>query len=322
MKVIFHENQLSYRGTSVALYDYADFNEKILGNESIILYDISNENSNDSAIKKFENRFKVLSYNDHSEINEIVAVENADVFYAIKSGERDDVVAKGVKNCIHVVFKVNQPHGDVYAYVSKWLRDEVNKAAPYVPHIIHLPETTVDMRQELGIGKTDKVFGCYGGYDSFDLKFVQRIVKKTARENSNIFFIFMGIADFTYKKLFWEKKWDGANILFLPANSDLEYKSKFVNTCDAMLHARKRGETFGMAIGEFAIKGKTIITYRKSKEKCHIDILQKNALYYSTKSELKEIFLNKELNLNASENYTQFSPENVMQLFNDVFLKK
>ena len=29
MKIIFHENQLCYRGTSNALFDYATYNEEI-----------------------------------------------------------------------------------------------------------------------------------------------------------------------------------------------------------------------------------------------------------------------------------------------------
>lgn len=34
MKILFHEDELNYRGTSIAVYDYADFNERYLGNES------------------------------------------------------------------------------------------------------------------------------------------------------------------------------------------------------------------------------------------------------------------------------------------------
>ena len=38
MKIIaFHDNNLCLRGTTNAMYDYADYNERILGNKSIIL---------------------------------------------------------------------------------------------------------------------------------------------------------------------------------------------------------------------------------------------------------------------------------------------
>ena len=34
--VVFSHNGICLRGTTVAMYDYADYNEKILGNTSII----------------------------------------------------------------------------------------------------------------------------------------------------------------------------------------------------------------------------------------------------------------------------------------------
>ena len=41
MKVLFHTLTLNFRGTAVAVYDYAKYNQEILGNESIICYDAS-----------------------------------------------------------------------------------------------------------------------------------------------------------------------------------------------------------------------------------------------------------------------------------------
>jgi hypothetical protein len=37
------------------------------------------------------------------------------------------------------------------------------------------------------------------------------------------------------------------NILHLPATADGAFKERFIGACDAMLHARSRGETFGLA---------------------------------------------------------------------------
>jgi len=37
MKVAFISNKLTLRGTEIALYNYADYNEKYLNNESIII---------------------------------------------------------------------------------------------------------------------------------------------------------------------------------------------------------------------------------------------------------------------------------------------
>ena len=38
VKIAFWDNCLNERGTTLAIYDYAYYNKKILGNESIIMY--------------------------------------------------------------------------------------------------------------------------------------------------------------------------------------------------------------------------------------------------------------------------------------------
>ncbi|MNY57979.1 hypothetical protein D3C86_1942620 [compost metagenome] len=81
-----------------------------------------------------------------------------------------------------------------------------------------------------------------------------------------------------------------------------------------------RGETFGIAIGEFAIKNVPIITYSKSAEKAHIDILGECAYYYHNKKSLLEI-INSSLKISAKIKYDEFSPEKVMSKFKQVFLK-
>ena len=66
------------------------------------------------------------------------------------------------------------------------------------------------------------------------------------------------------------------NVLFIEGTTDQEQKVAFINTCDVMIHARERGETFGLAIAEFSSQNKPIITYSLSPERCHIDILGNN----------------------------------------------
>lgn len=320
MKILFHENQLSYRGTSVALYDYALYNIEILGNCSVIVYNRTSLYNSSQAINKFKERFSVLSYETPDELSAIIDQEKPDVFYAIKSGEIDKIYTDKCKFCVHAVFKVFEPHGDVYAYVSNWLVKEVGNNNEYVPHIIDLPLIEESLHLDLNIPKEAKVFGYYGGADSFDIKFVQEVVKNIAKKNSNIYFIFMGVDDFTKQKYFWQRNSNYSNIIFLPPNSDLKYKAKFINTCTAMLHARSRGETFGMAIGEFAIKDVPIITYFKSPERSHIEILRDNAYYYNSESELIAILMSPALDKSARKNYEEFSPYNVMQKFKKVFL--
>jgi len=319
MKILFHENELNYRGTSIAMYDYADFNEKYLGNESIIIYNKTLKTNHLLGIEKFEKRFKVIAYEDIQDLDKTIARENIDLLYTIKNGNKDEVVTKLCKQVVHTVFKHNEPHGDVYAYVSEWLSQEMTGGqAPFVPHMVNF-ETIVhhDLRNELNIPAQAKVFGYYGGGQSFNIKFAQKAVEQIASKNKDIYFIFMGVDTFIVKK--WWKKFP-KNVLFLPASNDVVYKQKFINTCNALLHARERGETFGITIAEFAIKGKPVITFGDSPEKNHIMELKDQGYYYSNIKELKDIILESPLDLNPAQNYSKFLPQPVMDQFKRVFI--
>lgn len=321
MKVIFHENQLCYRGTSNALFDYAQYNEEILHNESVILYQKNNPANEAEAILRFEKRFSVFGYNDVQERDEFIKKSNADLFYAIKSGQKeDDAPSELIKTVIHAVFKYNEPYGDIYAYVSEWLAKTMsNGTLPFVPHIVHLPEVEGDLRNELGIPKDAIVFARYGGYETFDLDFVKEAVKKVARSNKNIYFIFMGTDEFVNRNFFRPYK----NIIFLPPTTDVERKVKFINTSDASLHARRQGESFGIAVGEFSIKNKPVITWSGSDEKSHLEILGDKAILYSEKEDLIKILKNftPEPNKNWNCYSHLFNPETVMKKFEEVFLR-
>lgn len=319
MKIIFHENQLAYRGTSNALYNYAFFNEELWGNESVIMHNKANKNNHAPAVERFKKRFKVIGYDDISQIEGLVKQENANLFYAIKQGKKDGVEVSCCKTAIHTVFKVNEPHGDVYAYVSKWLAEEMTGGElPYVPHMIYVEPNNTSLREELGIPKDAVVFGRHGGSDTFDIPFAKKAVKEIARKRKDIYFVFMGTESFVRKSIFRPYK----NIIFLPATVEETYKARFINTCDAYLHARKQGESFGIAIGEFSVKNKPVITWSGSKENSHIDILGDKALLYKDKAELKDIMLH--FSPDNTKNWDayseEFSPEKVMQKFKTVFI--
>jgi len=319
MKIIFHENQLSYRGTSNAVYNYALFNETLLGNESVIVHDSTNKANFQPAIDRFKARFKVIGYDSVTELEDIVAQENADLFYAIKAGHKDDVLVSNCKTGIHTVFKNNDPHGDVYAYVSKWLSQEMtNGAAPFVPHMIYVEPNKSNLRAALNIPKDAIVFGRHGGGNTFDIRFVKQVVKQVARKRKDIYFLFMGTDSFVFRWVFRRYK----NIIFLPASLDETYKAQFINTCDAYLHARKQGESFGIAIGEFSVCNKPVITWAGSREKSHIDILGDKALLYHDKKDLAKLLTT--FTPDASKNWdaysAEFSPQKVMQKFKEVFI--
>lgn len=312
MKILFHENFLNKRGTSVALFDYAYYNQEILGNESIIITN-GNMFNDPEVVKKFKSHFEVIHYTNFSDINDIVKSKMIDVFYIIKSGENDNMLVDGVKNVVHSVFNgsITQKHGDVYATVSEWLSSLSDFKIPYVPHMINLPNIETDLSGELGINKNDIVVGRYGGNETFDIDFVKESIKNILGVRKDITFLFLNTNRFiTHDK-----------VIFLNGTSDLEYKAKFINTCDVMLHARMQGESFGLSVLEFACKNKQIITYGLSPEKSHLIYLKNNCHIYNDSNELYGIFNVLSKNNPFDTNYLNntFSPKNVMKKFKEVF---
>jgi hypothetical protein len=267
LKIAFHSNQLGIRGTEVALYDYALGNRDILGNESII---ISDANADLTSLDKFKTQFPVYLYNDFSEVESVIYNEGIDAVYWIKAGFNDGKLVNNAKNLVHSVFKHNDVHGDVYAYVSEWLSDEMsNGELPYVPHMVNLPKHNLDYREPFGL-KDKFIIGWYGG-DNFELPFSKQAAIEPIKERDDVVFLFMNCTQFTSE----------SNIYFIKGTTNLDEKVAFINTCDAMIHSRERGETVGLTVAEFSTFAKPIITYSNSPERNHINILGDNGFYIS-----------------------------------------
>ena len=318
MRIGFHSEQLGIRGTEVALYDYAKYNRELLGNESIILYP-SNASSNDPSIKvKFSKQFSVYGYRDHRDINTICDMENLDAVYYIKSGQNDGKNSNR-KNLIHAVFRAYDPHGDRYAYISKWLSDHINKIAKastsYVPHIVTLPEPNDNFRQKWNIPQDALVIGRYGGLAEFDIPFVKTGIYKYLNKNSNCYFVFVNTLKFI----------DHPRVLFLPPILDFQEKANFINTCDAMIHARSAGESFGLAMCEFLYGNKPVFAWNGGRDANHLNVLDETGLLYNSEEDLLTKF-----QMLADGYYSgiewnklviPFSPKNVMKRFNKIFLE-
>ena len=316
-KIGFDAGVMSLRGTHIAIFDYALQNQKILGNESVVFYDRRSEQIQPSVFQKFEQEFRLVPYERFDDIRLMAELRLIEAMYLIKSGERDDYMLPGIPNLMHAVFpqKIQEMHGDIYAYVSKWLSDECsNGKIPYVPHMIDLPIVGKSMKELFRIPEQATVFGYYGGSDSFNLEFVKKTIAELVDKNSQIYFLFMNIDRFI----------DHPQVIFLLGNPDPTFKSSFINTCDAMIHARGIGESFGLACGEFSIHNKPVITYALSPQRNHIDILGSKAILYKGPHELKRIFLEFDRAWYQSQDWDcysrEFSPAAVMKKFATVFL--
>ena len=316
-KIAFHIYFFCIRGTSTAIFDYANYSEKLLGNESVIVVPKSSvlENKNvEIALEKFKKRFKIFYYDNLDHLDEILEAENCDLLYIIKYGTNDGVFSTKTKTCVHCVFDMSDKHGDVFAGVSEQIMKKFNKSL-FVPHMVMEPSLTKEnLREELGINEDSTVFGYHGGSDSFNIQFAISAVKKACRVIPNVYFIFVNIPRFD----------TNPNIFFLDKFVNEEDKNKFINTCDCCLEAQQLGQSFGLSLADFSVNNKPIITFGGVVLNVNYKkILGDKALYYTNESELLEIledfdknkYIGKDLNC-----YKEYTPEKVMEQFKKVFI--
>ena len=221
MKVLFHTHTLNFRGTAVAVYDYAKYNQQILGNESIICYNASvpqelDVSTEQEVVDLFKKEFQVVSYTTEQELQK--HCDGVDVAYFIRYGHQEPLPQ--VRTAVHAVFQAYEPHGDRYAYVSEWLSKKMGHDTPFVPHIVSMPEPDTDLRLTLNIPRSALVFGRYGGFTEFNVPFVKRTIENALKGRQDIYFVFMNTAPFI----------DSDRVVFLPASVDPVLKSNFINS--------------------------------------------------------------------------------------------
>ena len=340
MKILFESSMISCQGTSVAVNDYAHFNQEILGNESIILSKsqnylsrVGNGNFNHDpvALDFFKKKYNVFFYDSWGEAEKIIESVSPDLFYTLKGGGRDEIITQNTKSCVHAVFRGLEPHGNKNAFISEWLsKNFLDGKYPFVPHIVDLPKIDDDLRKELNIPKNAIVFGRHGSKTTFNIPFVFDVINKIVNERNDIYFLFLNTnnscENFENYQLI-----NHTRIIHLPVTFDNEYKTKFINTCDVMLHARVNGESFGLSIAEFSIRNKPIITWTGLNHNqyfpwgfdfAHIEILGDTAFYFNDYNDLYEILNNFTPDYNRNwDVYSKFyNPNTVMEKFKKVFI--
>ena len=180
----------------------------------------------------------------------------------------------------------------------------------YVPKF----ETSTNFRKKLGILSGERVFGRHWWWDTFNIPFARRAVAEHARKHRTDHFIFLNTEPIHGTERL-------SNVHYLPATVDPEEKAQFLASCDTMLHARWHGETFGLAVGEFAALGKPVITFEGSRERAHLEMLGDRALRYCNRAELEEILCSFTPRKASGTVYEEFAnPNRVMDLFRKIFL--
>lgn len=319
MKLLLHDNNLNVRGTSTAMYDYA-INLKAKKNiDCYISYDLNDKINDIRIINKFKKEFEVFGYNNFSEVDGFIKTNNIDAIYLQKSGNPDGKISNIVPNFIHAVFPIQGKkdiHGEKFAFISEWLSEEYyerNKEyIPFIPYMLNLPtDITQDYRSILKIDSDKIVIGRYGGLDSFDIPFVFTTIKKILDERKDIIFLFCN----TFKFI------DHPRVIFTNSLASLDEKVKFLNTCDGFLHARYRGESFGLAVLEFMSKSLPVITFGGSPEQNHIKLLNNKGKIYNNENDLYNILINFNKEKIVYDNIKEFYPDNVTDKFVEIFLK-
>lgn len=321
-KIAFQTNTLCHRGGTGAVLDYARYNKSILKNESVIVYPV---NFNDPGVPvdsltqqdvlhSVENEFTVFGYSTLEELDQYCKDNGIEYTYFLKYGINDGVLVPSTKNLVHAVFQAKEPHGDKYAYISKWLSESMSDGEiDYVPHIVSLPKDQyTNFRERYGISDNQVVIGRIGGLTTFDIPGVAQLIAEFANSNPNYVFLFVNTEKFV----------DLPNVLFLDPIIDLQEKTDFILGCDAMIHARMRGESFGLAICEALFHNKPVLAFNGGIDQHHVQLLKDTELLYRTGDELWNKLLNVKNNYpyNYSKLVEQFSPENVMDKFKKVFL--
>lgn len=312
MKTLFFINTLNYRGSTVAVTDYARYNQTLLGNESIIVYNsefgyVKDLGSEPTVVNALKREFNVIGTDN---IEKVIDQESVDVAYFIRSGGIEPL-PRNCKTAVHAVFQNYSPHGDSYAYVSQWLSNEMSDGHfPFVPHIINLPQPTTMLREQLGISPSKIVVGRIGGYYTFDMPDVKQYIHHLVQQSDKFVFLFVGTEPFI----------NNPNVIFLNEIHSPQAKSNFIASCDCMLHARYMGESFGIAIAEFLFHNKPVLAWNNGYDRNHIEILKDSGTLYNNITELDYMLHNiKDHNEVWSQRVINYQPQHVMKKFSDIF---
>jgi hypothetical protein len=317
MIIAFHpasSGGLSFRGSEIALYDYAHFNEKLLKNKSIICLKKSSYNEH-VVLNKFIARFDtIIYYESTSDLEDQLIFLKVDAFYTIRHGRIEEPMLSKIPMLVHCVYDMSEQYG-IMAGVSESVAKRFN-CVSFVPHMCHVYNTDENYRAMLKIPDNAIVYMRHGGADTWDLLFVKNVVIRILNDRDDIYFLFAVRPNIL-------KDINHTRLICLEPFADLEIKRKFINTGDALLHAQSLGETFGLSIAESSYANKPVITWNGGDCQEHLRILGNNCIKYNNEEELYHILttFNKDIISRSNwKSYDNYTPEKVITIFDNVFL--
>jgi glycosyltransferase involved in cell wall biosynthesis len=229
------------------------------------------------------------------------------------------------------MFDPNDPHGHRFATISQWLSKQSRrvvdlprgralrlprlKKPPFVPHIVDLADVEDDLRAEIGIPVEGVIFGRHGALRSFSIPWVKDAVREALATRDDIWFLFLNT----------EKFIEHPRVRHLEVTTDRELIRCFINSCDYMLHAKREGETFGLAVAEFAAAGVPVISCTRTIGNAHFEMVPSELMLgYGDKVALLALLGSRARRPRTPEVATafreRFSPAVVAETFARVFL--
>lgn len=266
MRIGLFLGQLGLRGTYQFVYQLAEVCETDLSHRVMLItpeQQTLNEDVTAESQSMFRSRFFVVFKGRQESLDDIARRYGLDLVYVSKWGVQDDLITLAVPCIVHAIFDCRTPHGDAYVAISEHMRRKCDATCDVLPFCPQLLPPTRSLRRDLGIPDDAFVFGRHGGYDQFDIAYAQRAVADLAQSDAHVFFLFMNTRQFMPSS---------PRVVFMPGESGLQARSDFVHACDAMLHARSDGETFGLSCAEFSLANKPVIT-TSSGDQAHVTIL-------------------------------------------------
>lgn len=307
MNILLHDNFLSERGTTQALVEYARC-FRSMGHDVSITFAGPSGANNPQVIRHLSNEFELRPYSDRASLASVA--RGVDVSYMIKAGRRDGIEFRGTHQVVHAVFQHADPHGDQMVYVSEWLADATRQWATgprgrwagrmkrfqhaqetgcanaldftALPHISEMPPRSDDLRPTLGIPNDAYVVVRHGGYDTFDITWVHQVLKVALDQYPNLYFVGLNTRAFT----------DHSRARFLPPSTDRQFIADFLATGNLFLHARKQGESFGLALVEALQMGLPAVAWSGGKDRNHTHLLRDCGTLYHSPHELRHLLSN------------------------------
>ena len=325
--LLFHTGLIDDRGSIAAASEYIRSLNKE-GHEIVWAYDKTDSGNRINAIRYYGKHFNLEGYNNFFNFS-VAAKKKYDWSYFLKKGTNDGLSISNIPNNIHVVFNIYEPHGNKYAYISKWLADhsarQSNILIPrgrskvpnpfikrlWVPFGVDMPLPNESLRSEWGISDEARICIRLGGETTFDIPWVQNVIIDLLENDLNFYFVGYNTNKFTNHK----------RALFYPAINSKQEKSNALHSADIFLHARKQGESFGMAILEAMQVKIPIIAWRGGWDKNHTKILSKESLYKNEKDlrlKLRQGLSAETVRVNGIES-EKYRPSETIKIFKTIF---